>query len=209
MHIFIIFLDSTTKLKILGNKITTFFVEVHTFAKFCLITFKKIRKQPLEVFYEKGVLKNFAIFTGKHQCWSLFLILNIARILRAPILNICEWLVLKMYSWNCKKIKICCYGILTLHLKNRIFQHQHKKQAKIYISLFFFMIGFLWSLDSHSYNISLMCCEINSHCVKCIQLRSFFWSVFFRISLRIESECGKKRARKNSVFGHFLLSAKH
>ena len=32
------------------------------------------QKQPLEVFYEKAVLKNFAIFTGKHLCWSLFLI---------------------------------------------------------------------------------------------------------------------------------------
>ena len=27
-----------------------------------------------EVFCKKGVLKNFAIFTGKHLCWSLFLI---------------------------------------------------------------------------------------------------------------------------------------
>ena len=27
-----------------------------------------------EVFYKKGVLKNFAKFTGKHQCQSLFLI---------------------------------------------------------------------------------------------------------------------------------------
>ena len=29
----------------------------------------------------------------------------------------------------------------------------------------------------------------------------------FRVSLRIQSECGKIRTRKNSVFGHFLLSA--
>ena len=27
-----------------------------------------------EVFYKKGVLKNFVKFTGKHLCWSLFLI---------------------------------------------------------------------------------------------------------------------------------------
>ena len=30
------------------------------------------QKQPLEVFYKKAV-KNFAIFTGKHLSWSLFL----------------------------------------------------------------------------------------------------------------------------------------
>ena len=28
------------------------------------------QKQPAEVFYKKGVLENFAIFTGKHLCQS-------------------------------------------------------------------------------------------------------------------------------------------
>ena len=32
------------------------------------------QEQPPEVFYKKGVLKDFAKFTGKHLCWSLFLI---------------------------------------------------------------------------------------------------------------------------------------
>ena len=32
------------------------------------------RSNRLEVFCEKGVLKNYAIFTGKHLCWSFFLI---------------------------------------------------------------------------------------------------------------------------------------
>ena len=36
--------------------------------------FKKEQKQAPEVFYEKGVFKNFPNFTGKHPCWSLFLI---------------------------------------------------------------------------------------------------------------------------------------
>ena len=31
-----------------------------------------VQKQPPEVFFKKGVLKNFASFTGKHLCWSLF-----------------------------------------------------------------------------------------------------------------------------------------
>ena len=38
-------------------------------------------KLPQEVFYEKGVPKNFALFTVKHLCWSLFLI---------KLKNICE-----------------------------------------------------------------------------------------------------------------------
>ena len=33
---------------------------------------KKIQKQPSEVFYKKGVLKNFAKFAGKHLCQSPF-----------------------------------------------------------------------------------------------------------------------------------------
>ena len=32
------------------------------------------QKQPPDVLYEKTTLKDFAIFTGKHLCWSLFLI---------------------------------------------------------------------------------------------------------------------------------------
>ena len=39
------------------------------------------------------------------------------------------------------------------------------------------------------------------HCVKTVQIRSFFWSVFC-----IQFKHGKKRTRKNSVFGHFSHS---
>ena len=37
------------------------------------------------------------------------------------------------------------------------------------------------------------------HCVKSVQIRSFFWSVFFRT----RAEYGKIRTRENSVLGHF------
>ena len=62
---------------------------------------------PLEVFYKKVLLTNFAIFTGKHLSWNLFLIkfkkrlqysyfpVNIANFLGVPILKIeCERLLL-------------------------------------------------------------------------------------------------------------------
>ena len=57
----------------------------------------------------------------------------------------------------------------------------------------------------------------NPHCVKSVQIRSYFWSVFSRIrteygeysvSLHIQSECGKIRTKNNSIFGHFSHSAK-
>ena len=68
-----------------------------------------ILKQPREVFFKKGVLKNFANFTGKHLCWSLFFnkvaspqaptqmcSCEISKILRTPILkNICGRLLIK------------------------------------------------------------------------------------------------------------------
>ena len=46
-------------------------------------------------------------------------------------------------------------------------------------------------------------CE-NSHCVKSVQIRSFFWSVFSCI----RTEYRKIRIRKNSLFGHFSRSVK-
>ena len=48
-------------------------------------------------------------------------------------------------------------------------------------------------------NCSLL---IDCHCVKSVQIQCFFWSVF-SVSVRIQSECGKMRTRKNSAFGHF------
>ena len=51
----------------------------------------------------------------------------------------------------------------------------------------------LWKFDMKS----------GQHCVKFVQIRSFFWSIF----PRIQSDYGKTWTRKNSVFGHFLHSA--
>ena len=34
----------------------------------------RFRSSRSQMFFKIGVLKNFAIFTGKHLCWSLFLI---------------------------------------------------------------------------------------------------------------------------------------
>ena len=54
------------------------------------------------------------------------------------------------------------------------------------------------------------------HCVKSVQIRSYFWSVFSGIrieyrdlvNLRIQSEYRKIRTRNNSVFGHFSRSTR-
>ena len=62
-----------------------------------------MQEQPPE-FCKKAVLKYFAIFTEKHLCWILSLIQNNAEFFKAPILNICEQMILKMFM-KLRKIK--------------------------------------------------------------------------------------------------------
>ena len=38
-----------------------------------LVPYNMLQNQLPEVFYKKTALTNFAIFTGKYLCWSLFL----------------------------------------------------------------------------------------------------------------------------------------
>ena len=81
-----------------GNLRLLCFTQIEKLFFGCLITFKNMQKQPPEMF-KKAVFKSFAIFTGKHLCWNQFLVQNIAKYLRAPILkNICERLFLEICS---------------------------------------------------------------------------------------------------------------
>ena len=75
-----------------------------------------------------------------------------------------------------------------------------------------------WLYEKHisKSHIQLTFAWLNSFCIypclKIIQIRSFFWSLFSRIQTEygeilrisgIQFECGKIQIRKNSVFGHF------
>ena len=77
------------------------------------------------------------------------------------------------------------------------------------------------ALHPHSALVLTACLEFflkcSVHCVKSVQIWSIFWPVFFlefglnteiySVNLRIRSECGEIRTRKNSVFRHFSRSA--
>ena len=90
-------LKRVEKKKLLGRHNKN--ISLNTFARWLFNYFKKMQRQPPEVFYKKVVVENFAISTEKYHCWSLFLIQNIVKFLRAPILkNNCERLLLKMCS---------------------------------------------------------------------------------------------------------------
>ena len=78
-----------------------------------LITFKKMRKQPPEKFCKKAVFKEFCNIHRKAPVLEPFLIQNIAKYSRAPILkNICERLLLKTFmkpvtTMKLRNIKNC------------------------------------------------------------------------------------------------------
>ena len=48
------------------------FLFIYLFFLWYYYCYCNIQKQPPEVFYKKGVLRNFTKFTGKHLCQSLF-----------------------------------------------------------------------------------------------------------------------------------------
>ena len=97
-----------------------------------------------------GILKNFAIFTGKRLCWSIFLIkfikkrlqhgclsLNVTKVLRAAkVLEHLRWLFLEAEEENMNVIKSVHCTRKTSFFVQRI------------------------------------------HCVKNVPIQSFFWSVF-------------------------------
>ena len=79
---------------------------------------QSLSKSHSQMFFKIGVLKNFA--TGKHLCWSLFLIklkkrlqhrcflVNIAKYLRAAyFIEHLRWLLLSVWWSNCSVLGIC------------------------------------------------------------------------------------------------------
>ena len=133
----------------------------------------KPQKQPLQLFYKKGVLRNFVNFIGKHLYRSLFLIELQAKRLKHRCFPV-EF---------AKFLETGVYGRLLL--KPVVSPGVSSNQLKL-------VHGF--------------------HCVKSVQVWSFFWSVFSRSWTEYgeirstESECGKIRTRKNHVFGNFSRS---
>ena len=91
------------------------------------------------------------------MCWSLFLILGIAKFLRAPILkNICKLLLLKMCSWNWEKLKFI-YKEFKFYIRKQVFSTSVLQTSSWLIFLDWFPMKFVFT-----YNISLVCREINS-----------------------------------------------
>ena len=131
-----------------------------------------MQKQQPEKFCKKAPLNNFAIFTGKHQCWKLFSIQNIAKFFRAPILNnLCKRLLLTMFM-KLRKVKNCWQGILTLYEKQDFSTSVSETSENAYLFVFiswlvsFGVYIFTYNIYVFTYNISLiyrMLWEINNY----------------------------------------------
>ena len=70
-----------------------------------------MQKQPPEMFYKKAVIKNLTIFTGKGLCWNFFLIQNIVKFLRTPILKNLRIAASENLFMKLRKIKNCSASI--------------------------------------------------------------------------------------------------
>ena len=90
--------------------------------------------------------------------------------------------------------------------------HNFIKNTNIscYKASFCFETDFTWWISSGSISLS-----DDNHCVKSVQIRSYFWPVFscirieYGVNLRIQSEYRKIRTRNNSVFTQFSRSVSH
>ena len=69
------------ELKLFSIEVTLF---TERFMRYKKLSEKRCRSSRVQMFFKLGVLADFAIFTGKHLCWSLFLIK--LKVFRAVIL---------------------------------------------------------------------------------------------------------------------------
>ena len=116
-----------------------------------------------------------------------------------------------------KNISNCCFSKHCLLLVNHRSSHPEVLvKIQCYSLLFNKVAGWRLALYNTSGSLLLKPCEqcllqvfsahdtFFIHCVKCVQIRSYFWSVFFCV----RTEYRKIRTRNNSVFGLISRSDK-
>ena len=156
-----------------------------------------LQKQSPDVFYKKGVLRNFTKFTRKHLCQSPFL----KKLQKKRLWHRCfpvdfVKFLITLFSQNTSGDCFCTERIISSYVN----------------SSFSFLYFFVYSWNA-----------VNYHYLRYIQIRSFFWSVFYHIwnehgDLRrwisvFSPNLGKYRQEIKSVLGKhkvakFLLRAR-
>ena len=103
-----------------------------------------------KVFHKKAILKNFAIFTGKHLCWNFFFNKKrLEKFLRTLILkNICKRLLLR--------VSLELFSIWTNNIGSevdvfsKIKQNKNRSKTQLYEKTCLFMMFFIISFFSFS-----------------------------------------------------------
>ena len=154
-------------------------MKIFAAAKTSLVFIENICRSSLsQMFIKIGALKYFAIFTGKHLCWSLFSIklrafrcfpVNIAKFLRAAFfIEHLRWLLLQMFYF-------------TLYLQ--------KDVAKYIVAIHCIIVSF-WNLNSISFAFIRYATRCHSLChslsfvVSLVVMRchSFYHSLSFIVT---------------------------
>ena len=90
----------------------------------------KIRR--LEIFFKIVVLKNFSLFTGKHLCWSFFLIsFHFKRNFEAPYHRIKKQEIFKQIQEQPRRIFRCVIHFGLMVIKNSSFKSVQKSHKNI------------------------------------------------------------------------------
>ena len=179
---------------------------MQNFSKHLLRTAPLGRSSHRKCSVKNGVLKNFAIFPGT-QCQISFLkklqarpaalLMNFAKFLKIPIWqNICERLLLAMLPFSSRftQCRLVIEDVLIKGITNfgEFFENNSKEPHPKY---FIGKLNFIKSKPG----------------VKIVQIRSFFWSVFFHIRTEYcispySVQMRENTDQKNSVFGYFSRS---
>ena len=118
----------------------------------------------------------YAAISGKHLCWSVISIELQGNFIEIALQHECSLVNLLYIFWT-------------------PFPKKAPGWLRLNIAITLFEKAWTWMQKSATFLLQ--------HCVKSIQIRRIFWSVFSRIWTEYE----KIRTRKNSVSGYFSRSA--
>ena len=101
----VVFYIETSHLNCIANKMKGFYMKCETRptwvnmigTEFFILTGSSFRSSHSQMFFKIGVLKNVTIFTGKHQCWNLFLI----KLRSAILVKLSVVFHIETSRWNC------------------------------------------------------------------------------------------------------------
>ena len=92
-------------------------------------SFYHFRSCRREVFYRKGVLRNFAKFTGKHLCQSLFF--HLSQSISCFPVNFAKFLRIPFFTGHLRWLLL----LPSLKLAKHLFHHLIQKNVRIVVAL--------------------------------------------------------------------------